>query len=341
MGRKTTASEHTSWASLTLLLTALLSCTVAYIFASLVLRPKNWSSISEHWSKATIGDDPNGSLEGERGECCRGIQNLELWGTAVKWGSEFKLNSSQECCEACKAMCSSVDGLCLCDTWVFCGNREACGPRYGECWLKKQKDTLAPERQASGENVIWTSGLIFGKGEGVIGLETQYGTLHIKLLPDCSPCSVAYILELLALRHCVGCHFYRAEGRGQLWDSVGNHIDDASFGPPFALIQGTLGAQGSGFEEIPTEFCPTIRRGSVGWVGSGPEFFISLANHHEWRKAYTVFGSVFPEDMDIAENISRLPTKSDVWGNINVAVLETPVRLRIQKSNLKVNEEAV
>lgn len=34
-----------------------------------------------------------------------------------------------------------------------------------QCWLKKQKDTLAPERQDMGQKVIWTSGLIFGKGE--------------------------------------------------------------------------------------------------------------------------------------------------------------------------------
>lgn len=47
-----------------------------------------------------------------------------------------------------------------------------------------------------------------------------------QLLPECSPNSVAYILELLTLRHCAGCNFYRAEGRGQSWDTRGNHIKD-------------------------------------------------------------------------------------------------------------------
>ncbi|KAL6961720.1 hypothetical protein U1Q18_048771, partial [Sarracenia purpurea var. burkii] len=107
----------------------------------------------------------------------------------------------------------------------------------------------------------------------------------------------------------------------------------ASFGPPFALVQGTLEAQGMVFRKIPTEVCPTIRRGSVAWVGSGPEFFISLANHKEWKKVYTVFGSVLPEDMEVAEKIARLPTKSDVWNNINVSVLENPVPLRIRRVN--------
>lgn len=68
-------------------------------------------------------------------ECCRGIINLELWGSAVKWGSDFKFNSSKECCLACKAMCSGGDGPCLCDSWVFCGNRETCGPKFGEVEL--------------------------------------------------------------------------------------------------------------------------------------------------------------------------------------------------------------
>lgn len=101
----------------------------------------------------------------------------------------------------------------------------------------------------------------------------------------------------------------------------------ASLGPPFALIQGTLKAQGITFEKIPTEACPTIRRGSVAWVGSGPEFFISLANHDEWRKAYTVFGSVLPEDMEIAEKIAQLTTKTDVWSDVTVSVLAKPVPL--------------
>ncbi|KAL3632488.1 hypothetical protein CASFOL_025472 [Castilleja foliolosa] len=89
---------------------------------------------------------------------------------------------------------------------------------------RKQKDVLAPEKQEVGNNVMWTSGIIFGRGEGIVGLETEYGTLNIKLLPECSPHSVAYILELLSLRHCAGCQFYRAEGRGQSWDINGNHI---------------------------------------------------------------------------------------------------------------------
>ncbi|OIV94638.1 hypothetical protein TanjilG_25862 [Lupinus angustifolius] len=155
--------------------------------------------------------------------------------------------------------------------------------------------------------------------------------------PDCVPHSVAYVIELLTLRHCPGCQFYRAENRGQSWDSEGNHIENAAFGPPYALIQGILEAQGNPFKKLPIEDCPTLRKGSIAWIGSGPEFFISLANHAEWKNIYTVFGSVLPEDMHIAEKIATLPTVSDVWNNVNVTVLEKPVPLWLRR--VKKNSE--
>lgn len=70
--------------------------------------------------------------DGDGVECCRGIEHLELWGDVVKWGAEFKVNSSKECCMACKRMCGDPNGPCLCDSWVFCGDREACGDKFGE-----------------------------------------------------------------------------------------------------------------------------------------------------------------------------------------------------------------
>ncbi|KAG5231111.1 RNA-binding family protein [Salix suchowensis] len=77
------------------------------------------------------------------------------------------------------------------------------------------------------------------------------------LLPGCAPYSISYILDLLISHHCLGFHFYRAESREKSWDSEEMAIE----------------------EEIPTEACPPIRIGSVAGVESGPEFFISQANH--------------------------------------------------------------
>ncbi|KAG8664039.1 hypothetical protein MANES_01G273400v8 [Manihot esculenta] len=278
MGRRQTDSELGRYALLVLFLLAIISCCMVYLCFSLVFRPRT-ISLDSGVSKFVESRQP------EDGDCCRGIEHLELWGDAVKWGSDFRVNSSKQCCMACKNMCSGEGGPCLCDSWVFCEDKQACGSKFGECWLKKQKDPLEPDRRDYGDQVMWTSGQVFGKGEGIVGLETEYGILHMK----------------------------------------------ASFGPPFALVQGTLEAHGTIFKDIPTEACPTIKRGSIAWVGSGPEFFISLANHNEWRKAYTVFGFVLPEDMEIVEKIAHLPTKPEVWSNINVAVLEKPVQIHFRR----------
>ncbi|KAG6784609.1 hypothetical protein POTOM_010307 [Populus tomentosa] len=326
MGRKQTYLEISRYGFLVLFSMGTISCCMVYLCFSALFRPPISST---EFLDSRVSDDLK--REDTNGDCCRGIEHLELWGDAVKWGSEFKVNSSKDCCLACKGMCSDDSGPCLCDSWVFCGDKLACGDQFGECWLKKQKDTLEPEKRDSGDHVMWTSGVVFGRGEGIVGFETQYGTFHVKLLPDCAPHSISCILELLASRHCVGCHFYRAESRGKSWDPEGNHIEHAPYGPPFALIQGTLGSYGTVFKDIPTEACPTIRRGSAAWVDSGPEFFVSLANHNEWNKAYTVFGFVLPEDMEIIERIAQLPAKPEVWSNINVAVLENPFPLHVRR----------
>ncbi|KAI9112713.1 hypothetical protein K1719_016216 [Acacia pycnantha] len=327
MARRQTDSGFGRFALMILFLIGAISCLTVYLFIIMVFKPSSTeNSSAQEWVEEELGSKEE--------ECCKGIEHLELWGDAVKWGTEFRFNSSDDCCKACKSLCRD-DEPCLCNSWVFCGDRKACGPRFGECWLKRQKDVLSPDRRDSGDLVMWTSGLFFGKREGIVSLETEHGILRIRLLPDCSPQSVAYILELLALKHCSGCHLYRAESRGRFWDSDGNHQKYASFGPPFALIQGTFEAQGSIVRDIPKESCPSIRRGSVAWVDSGPEFFISLANHNEWKKQYTVFGYVLSEDMAVLEKISQLPTKPEVWSNISVSVLEKPVRIRLQRMNTK------
>ncbi|TKY65296.1 peptidyl-prolyl cis-trans isomerase [Spatholobus suberectus] len=328
MGRRQNGSDFGRFALLVLFLTGTISCSAVYLFLTVVFRPNTESLPSV--------DDVGVA---EEGQCCRGIEHLELWGDAVKWGSEFRVNSSEECCMACKRMCGGEGGPCLCNSWVYCGDREACGPRFGECWLKRQKDALNPDRRDSGDLVMWTSGFVFNKEEcgriGKGGLDLNSASSFALLLPECAPHSVAYILELLALPHCVGCQIHRAESRGSFWDSEGNHIKKTPYGPPFALIQGTLESYGSMFKDIPKEYCPTIRRGSVAWVGSGPEFFISLADHKEWRNTYTVFGSVLSEDMEILEKIAQLPTKSEIWNKISVSTLQNPVSLRFRRMNTK------
>jgi hypothetical protein len=76
-----------------------------------------------------------------------------------------------------------------------------------------------------------------------------------------------------------------------------------------------------------------MKRGSVAWVGSGPEFLISLANHEEWTDTYTVFGSVVPEDMAVTEEMAMLPTSTDVWSNVTVRLLTDPVYFKVKRKS--------
>lgn len=127
MGRRQTDSELGRYALLVLFLLAIISCCMVYLCFSLVFRPRT-ISLDSGVSKFVESRQP------EDGDCCRGIEHLELWGEAVKWGSDFKVNSAKQCCMACKNMCSGEGGPCLCDSWVFCEDKQACGSKFGEVW---------------------------------------------------------------------------------------------------------------------------------------------------------------------------------------------------------------
>lgn len=99
----------------------LLSCSLVYFSAST--------------SSSSSGKEIDGRIELEREEekdCCRGMEKTELWGSAVKWGTDHRFDSSAQCCRACKSMCGGSGGPCLCDSWVFCGDRDRCGEKFGE-----------------------------------------------------------------------------------------------------------------------------------------------------------------------------------------------------------------
>lgn len=125
MGRKHGEQSATVLNRLILLLVCLASSGLAYFFLSAVTRSRS-TSVSKFETTSLVGENVG------VGGCCRGIENLELWGAPVKWGSDFKFNNSEDCCNACKSMCTGKDGPCLCDTWVFCGDRHACGSKFGE-----------------------------------------------------------------------------------------------------------------------------------------------------------------------------------------------------------------
>lgn len=102
---------------------------------------------------------------------------------------------------------------------------------------------------------------------------------------------------------------------------------------PYGFVQGTLAVETLMFNEQHREACPVVQRGSVGWIGGGPDFFISLANHDEWYPKHTVFAHVLEEDMHIVEKIANLPTLAATWSGVNVAVLQDTIPIKITNTN--------
>lgn len=134
MGRRQTDSELSRFAVLIIFVLGCVSFFMFYFCFSVAYKP----STSHVSMDSTLSFSGGGQEEGEEERCCRGIEHLELWGDAVNWGANFKVNSSKECCMACKDTCKAEDRPCSCDSWVFCGDKQACGSRFGEVWLSFQ-----------------------------------------------------------------------------------------------------------------------------------------------------------------------------------------------------------
>ena len=103
MGRsKSIDPESTISNCLILLLVCLVSCGLVYAFVSALVTTAQTPSAAEFESLALIEDGATHMVAdnygGDDRGCCRGIENLELWGAVVKWGSDFKFNNFEGCC---------------------------------------------------------------------------------------------------------------------------------------------------------------------------------------------------------------------------------------------------
>eukprot|EP00798_Chlamydomonas_sp_ICE-L_P030518 gene30518-35546_t len=86
--------------------------------------------------------------------------NIELWGDVVKWGSENKATSSEDCCSQCKLFTPAKASDPPCNVFVFCGDKEKCKQQYGECWLKHLAHPEASKPSRAGPEVPWTAGTL-------------------------------------------------------------------------------------------------------------------------------------------------------------------------------------
>ena len=81
-----------------------------------------------------------------------------------------------------------------------------------------------------------SQGGLHALAEDRVALNTPYGRIVLKLLPENAPHTVAAVRRLARERGCTpaACNFYRAEARPNY------DMDELPEGPPYALLQGTL-----------------------------------------------------------------------------------------------------
>lgn len=100
-------------------------------------------------------------------------------------------------------------------------------------------------------------------------LETDLGHLRIRLRPDLSPESVAYIQQVVHTNTCQACRFYRAEKPG-IFQGI---VKSETVSVP--TVHGNCPYPQN---DTKKEVChgPIMTRGMVGWAGGllGPDFFI-------------------------------------------------------------------
>eukprot|EP01006_Ploeotia_vitrea_P062652 TRINITY_DN84184_c0_g1_i1.p1 TRINITY_DN84184_c0_g1~~TRINITY_DN84184_c0_g1_i1.p1 ORF type:complete len:163 (-),score=13.72 TRINITY_DN84184_c0_g1_i1:170-658(-) len=138
-------------------------------------------------------------------------------------------------------------------------------------------------------------------------LSTEHGNIKIKLRPDAAPKTCETISKLATEGHYNGCVIYRAE--------------------PGFVIQGGMHGPGvrkeSPYGKLPLEYNLPNKKGTVTMARwdepdtATSEWFINLNDNKNldktgtsgWTLGFTVFGEVV-EGFDIAEKISKLPTKT-------------------------------
>eukprot|EP00198_Chlamydomonas_reinhardtii_P009785 XP_001699122.1 predicted protein [Chlamydomonas reinhardtii] len=226
------------------------------------------------------------------GTQCFVAQNAEFWLAAARGGLDAGPNST------------------ACNTWVFCGDKDRCGPHYRECWLKHQQPIPPPDVRAasSGSNgkSMWTSGVVYDNdavwiqqydGRSTLTLHFEMGDVVVKLLPDLAPASVRELRRMAALlalegTGCDGCKLYRSE---------------VNF-----LVQGVIRHPGA-YVATPRRPNPPqkkmMERGLACWAGGmgGPDWFVNLIDQSGFGDDHLCWGKI--DDMSLLDAIVKLPTK--------------------------------
>ena len=109
------------------------------------------------------------------------FDHMDMDGYALRWGSDNKAESLQDCGRRCMDFKPEAPYFMPCNVFVFCP-LEMCfapaqlpkGSRLGWCWLKHQDDAAAPHVNMNGTDrrtttgfVEWQAGVVVRKGTAV------------------------------------------------------------------------------------------------------------------------------------------------------------------------------
>ena len=269
------------------------------------------------------------------------------------WGAGAPLvATAAECCAACVRNPA-------CNVWVH-----GQAPGGGECWLKRRDAPWQDVDLLAGRSSRWASGVLAGdapvgssaattsspggsKAHDLV-IATALGEVRVRLRRKEAPLAAAFIDAVLAEVEgagegegaSAGLRFYRAEPVPPGWGSkeLPDSWDGGRWGPPYALLQGSLrparSAVAPAAADAGAAARPVVRRGALAWAGGGggPDFFIALADHPEWGNGHTVFGEVIEEDLIavIDGGVMRQPLVVKNWGSINATELATPVAITLR-----------
>jgi hypothetical protein len=251
-----------------------------------------------------------------------GTPHAELWGDVVVpgVGAAGAAGNTASSAAACCASCASTRG---CNVWVWCAEPGAC---QQQCWLKRVGNPVTVAAHASGGGIPWHSGTLPKDADvplallpppddsiAFIALATPRGAIRLRLRPEWSPSSVAFVRLLAAHALCTpACEFYRVE--------------------PGFLLQGSMRAL------IPANNVTTpgprpMRRSDVGWAGAGPgpDFFIYLGDQPatHWGVEHTVWAEVADtESLARADEFAALPPSPTPPGQMHMIASRLPIDVR-------------
>eukprot|EP00208_Stichococcus_sp_RCC1054_P003720 CAMPEP_0206137598 /NCGR_PEP_ID=MMETSP1473-20131121/2695_1 /ASSEMBLY_ACC=CAM_ASM_001109 /TAXON_ID=1461547 /ORGANISM="Stichococcus sp, Strain RCC1054" /LENGTH=192 /DNA_ID=CAMNT_0053530765 /DNA_START=244 /DNA_END=822 /DNA_ORIENTATION=- len=154
-----------------------------------------------------------------------------------------------------------------------------------------------------------------------IVLTTATGTIKLRLFHDQAP-SICAVVRALAQSGGTNLNFYRHEHVPQNWGQT-----TGFFGPPYALLQGTLG------ESVETmmgdENKVPIRQGDVALIPDTRDFFIATAEHPEWGNAHAVWAEVTGDGLSTVKALPFEPSFTRFDGTYTTTWLNNSIPFQI------------